>query len=112
MPVAPGTTLGAYEVLANIVVIHELSPERDAPFVVMELLTGETLRQRLDRGPLRAAEALECATQVARGLAVAHSRAIAHRDLKPENLFLARDGVVQILDFGLARLQSRSPLGR
>ena len=76
------------------------------PFIASELLTGTTLREALTTGiawPTR--KALDVAQQMARGLAAAHTRGIVHRDLKPENVFLGTDGVVKILDFGLARLK-------
>ena len=71
--------------------------------LIMELLEGETLRDRLRNGALPARKAIEYATQIARGLAAAHDRGIIHRDLKPENIFLLKDGQVKLLDFGLAR---------
>ena len=71
--------------------------------LVMELLDGETLRDRLTEGALAGRKAIEYATQIARGLAAAHDRGIVHRDLKPENIFVLPDGQVKILDFGLAR---------
>jgi Tol biopolymer transport system component len=88
----------------NILAIHDVGVEDGAPYVVYELLDGETLRDRLRRGALPRRKALEYARQIALGLAAAHEKAITHRDLKPENLFLTRDGRVKILDFGLAKL--------
>ena len=72
-------------------------------YAVTELLEGETLREKLNHGPLSLRAAVECAIQVANGLGAAHDRGIVHRDLKPENLLLTNDGRVKILDFGLAR---------
>ena len=90
----------------NIVVVHDVGADADgSPYLVSELLDGETLRQRLQGGALPARKAIEVAEQVARGLAAAHERGIVHRDLKPENLFLTRDGIAKILDFGLAGLE-------
>ncbi len=88
----------------NIVAIHDIGSHQGAPYVVQELLEGETLRERLDGGALSTRKALDYALQVARGLAAAHARGVVHRDLKPANLFVTRDGVVKILDFGLAKL--------
>src|SRR3990170_5538134 len=87
----------------NILALFDLGKEGGRDWAVPELLEGETLRQRLDAGPLAARKAAEYGVQIARGLAAAHDRGVVHRDLKPENLFLTRDGVVKILDFGLAR---------
>jgi len=87
----------------NILALFDLGKEGGRDWAVTELLEGETLRQRLDAGPLAARKAAEYGVQIARGLAAAHDRGVVHRDLKPENLFLTRDGVVKILDFGLAR---------
>src|SRR3981081_606087 len=77
--------------------------EEHAPYLITELLEGQTLRERLQQGQIPVRKAVEFALQTARGLAAAHDRGIVHRDLKPENLFLTRDGVVKILDFGLAK---------
>ena len=88
----------------NILTIFDIGSREGAPYLVLELLEGETLRERLGRGRLMAATALDYATQVACGLAAAHEQRLVHRDLKPENLFITRDERVKILDFGLATL--------
>ena len=91
----------------NIVTVYRFgTTDEQAPYVVTELLQGQTLRERLAQGSLGVRKAVEYALQTARGLAAAHERGIVHRDLKPENLFLTRDGLVKILDFGLAKLLS------
>ncbi len=88
----------------NILVVYHMGIFDGAPYIVSELLEGETLRERLKRGPLPVRKVIEYGAQIARGLAAAHEKGIIHRDLKPENLFLTKDGQVKILDFGLARL--------
>ncbi|MDX1503501.1 MAG: protein kinase, partial [Thermoanaerobaculia bacterium] len=88
----------------NILTVHDVGRHDGSPYLVTELLEGETLAERLSRGRLRTPLALEIATRIAEGLATAHSRGIVHRDLKPANVFLAADGGVKILDFGLAKL--------
>jgi eukaryotic-like serine/threonine-protein kinase len=88
----------------NILSIFDIGEEQGAPYVVSELLEGQTLREKLKSGPLPTRKVIDCALQVARGLAAAHEKGIVHRDLKPENLFLTTDGRVKILDFGLAKL--------
>ncbi|HUM10722.1 MAG TPA: protein kinase [Myxococcaceae bacterium] len=88
----------------NVVSLYDVGVHDTRPFFVTELLEGESLRERLIRGPVPIATALEWAGQVARGLAAAHERGIIHRDLKPENLFLTRNGQVKLLDFGIAKL--------
>ncbi len=89
----------------NILAIYDLgTTEKGAPYVVSELLEGETLRECLRRGLLPLRKAVELTLQITGGLAVAHDKGIIHRDLKPENLFLTQDGRLKILDFGLAKL--------
>ncbi|HSD72438.1 MAG TPA: protein kinase [Thermoanaerobaculia bacterium] len=88
----------------NITAVYDIGSHDGAPYVVSELLDGETLRSRLAAGPLAPRKALDYAIQIARGLAAAHEKGIVHRDLKPENLFVTKDGRVKILDFGLAKL--------
>ena len=91
----------------NVLAILDIGTQDGAPFIVSELLEGETLRDRLGKGPLHVRKVVELGCQVARGLAAAHAKGIVHRDLKPENLFVTRDGHVKILDFGLAKLVRR-----
>ncbi|MGA7077729.1 MAG: protein kinase [Terriglobales bacterium] len=88
----------------NILSIFDIGEERGAPYIVSELLEGQTLRERIRSGPLSSRKSIDYALQVARGLAAAHEKGIVHRDLKPENLFLTHDDRVKILDFGLAKL--------
>ncbi len=88
----------------NILAIYDIGTQEDAPYVVSELLEGETLRERITAGALPARKAIEIAVQVARGLAAAHEKGIVHRDLKPENVLVTTDGRAKILDFGLAKL--------
>lgn len=88
----------------NILTIYDVGEYGGSPYLVTELLDGETLRERLNAGALPQRKALEYAVELARGLAEAHEKGMVHRDLKPENLFLTRDGRLKILDFGLARL--------
>ena len=88
----------------NILTIYDVGTYGGAPYLVTEVLEGESLRDRLRDGALKARVAVDVAVQVAQGLAAAHEKGIVHRDLKPENLFVLRDGRVKILDFGLAKL--------
>jgi serine/threonine protein kinase len=88
----------------NVCTVYDLGTHEGSPFVVMELLEGETLRQVLQGGAIPLLKALAYAAQAAEGLAAAHAKGIIHRDLKPENLFVTKAGRVKVLDFGLAKL--------
>src|SRR5438445_387074 len=88
----------------NILVIHHIGIHGGAPYIVSELLEGETLRERMAGSALPQRKALDYALQIARGLAAAHEKGIIHRDIKPDNIFITSDGRVKILDFGLAKL--------
>jgi serine/threonine protein kinase len=95
----------------NILAIYDIGVESGAPYLVTELLEGETLRERMRAVPLTVRKALDVAVQTVRGVAAAHDRGIVHRDLKPANIFLTNDGHVKILDFGLAKLIQRETAG-
>src|SRR5208283_1910876 len=94
----------------NIVSIYQIGDHQGGPYIVSELLEGQSLRQVVQAGPLPARRAINYGVQIARGLAAANSKGIIHRDLKPENIFVTRDGRVKILDFGLAKLTEQAPL--
>src|SRR2546426_7259677 len=91
----------------NILGIHDIGAHDGAPFLVSEFLEGQTLREKLELGPLPVRRAIDYVLGIAQGLAAAHEKGIVHRDLKPENVFITRDGRVKILDFGLAKLVTR-----
>src|SRR5450631_2401431 len=93
----------------NILAVFDIGASDGSPYVVSELLEGETLRERLRTGALATRKALDYALQIAHGLAAAHEKGIIHRDLKPDNLFVTKDGRVKILDFGLAKLTQADP---
>jgi eukaryotic-like serine/threonine-protein kinase len=94
----------------NIVKVFDVGVRDGRPYLVAELLDGETLRARLDRGPLATEEAARIAGEVAAGLVAAHAAGLIHRDLKPDNVFLTRSGVSKILDFGIAKLAEEPPV--
>ena len=94
----------------NIATVYSFDRSTDRPFIAMELIGGERLRDRLERGPLPVAEALRVARDAAAALALAHRRGVVHRDVKPENLMFDAEGAVKVMDFGLARSAQLSRL--
>src|SRR6476620_4090134 len=88
----------------HILTVYEVGEDDGKPYIAMEYVEGETLRQKIKANNLQLKEAIDIAVQIAAGLARAHELGIIHRDLKPENLMLSRDGYAKILDFGLAKL--------
>lgn len=93
----------------NILVIYHIGTHDGAPYIVSELLEGQTLRERMNGTAVPQRKALDLALQIARGLAAAHEKGIVHRDIKPDNIFITNDGRAKILDFGLAKLTAESP---
>lgn len=96
----------------NIVTIHDIDEQDGAHYIAMELVEGRTLRERLREGALPKQETLKIGGQMAEGLAKAHDAGIVHRDLKPENIMITDDGLVKILDFGLAKLAPQQEAAR
>jgi eukaryotic-like serine/threonine-protein kinase len=99
----------------NILTVYEIGEVEQRRFIVTEYIEGETLRQRLTNAPqqrLRLSEALDIAAQVAAALAAAHEAGITHRDIKPENVMVRKDGLVKVLDFGIAKLDGKDEGGR
>lgn len=95
----------------NIITIHEVGQVEGQPFIITEFIEGKTLRQQMAAARLRLQEALDVAIQVASALEAAHKAGIVHRDIKPENIMLRPDGLVKVLDFGLAKLTEAQPPG-
>src|SRR5262245_14912549 len=93
----------------NIGTIYDLQEHNDARFLVLELVEGETLADRIKRGPLPVRESLEIARQICEALEAAHEKGIIHRDLKPANIKLLPDGKIKVLDFGLAKALAPTP---
>ena len=91
----------------NIITIFEIEQVDSVNFIATEFIDGQTLRERMRSGPMKLGEVLEVAIQSASALSAAHDAGIVHRDIKPENLMLRRDGIVKVLDFGLAKLTDR-----
>src|SRR5713226_718109 len=114
MTLSANTKLGPYEIISplgagalnhpNILIVHDIGTHDGSPFVVSELLEGETLRQRMGGTAMAQRRAIDYALAIAHGLAAAHEKGIVHRDLKPDNVFITKDGRVKILDFGIAKL--------
>src|SRR5438094_4680317 len=88
----------------NIITIHEIDQTDSAHFIAMEFIDGETLRERLSGAPMKLSEVLDVAIQTSSAFSAAHAVGIVHRDIKPENIMLRSDGIVKVLDFGLAKL--------
>src|SRR5207244_544156 len=100
----------------NIITIHEIDEWGSSPtvregvhFIATEFIDGNTLRERMRNAPMKLAEVLDIAAQIASALSAAHAAGIVHRDIKPENVMLRRDGIVKVLDFGMAKLTERVP---
>ena len=90
----------------NIVQIYDYGRDKDGPFIIMELVEGESLQARLEDGPLELEAAIEITCQLCDALSKAHAAGIIHRDIKPANILLTEDGLPKLTDFGLARQES------
>ena len=95
----------------NIVTIYDVERSGSMSFIATEFIEGSTLRERMRAGPMPLAQALDVAIQVAGALAAAHAAHIVHRDIKPDNVLMRSDGIVKVVDFGLAKLAANDPAG-
>src|SRR5712691_4225424 len=93
----------------NIITIYEIEQIDSVNFIATELIEGETLRQRMRSAPMKLGKVLDVVIQIASALSAAHATGIVHRDIKPENIMVRQDGIVKVLDFGLAKLTERPP---
>ena len=93
---------------ANVLSVYDVGLHDGSPYLVSELLEGESLQRRISRGPISQGRAIHYARQIAEGLAAAHAKGIVHRDVKPANLFIRDDDCITILDFGIAKLREAS----
>jgi serine/threonine protein kinase len=93
----------------NVMAIYDVGLDQHPPYIVSELVPGESLRALVGKGPVPPRKAVDIAAQIAAGLAAAHGAGIVHRDLKPENVIVTPDGTAKILDFGIARLDTKTP---
>ncbi len=96
----------------NILTIYEIDEIDSEHFIVTEFIEGQTLRKRINLAPLESGQAIDIGIQVASALCATHAVGIVHRDVKPENIMLRRDGIVKVLDFGLAKLSRDLPAAR
>jgi len=95
----------------NICTIHEISETDDGQlFIAMAYYQGETLKKKIEKGPIKTEEAIDIVIQVAEGLRRAHNKGIIHRDIKPANIFITNDGIAKILDFGLAKVTTQAQI--